>query len=143
MKARAQGLIERRLRNRHDELRNRFAAIERDMRREADPLCPDWAEQSARRANDEVLASMRLKSVAELREVQAALRRVHDGTYGICRVCGEPIADGRLYSLPQTDCCGDCAAGDMPRRGTRPGAGPRARCAADNEPMQLGSRKRK
>jgi RNA polymerase-binding transcription factor DksA len=110
MKGRIHDLIEKRLLNRRDELRYRLATVERDMRHEADPLSPDWAEQSAQLANEGVLASMRLSSEAELREVESALRRLADGTYGICRRCGELIAPGRLYSLPHTDCCSGCAA---------------------------------
>jgi RNA polymerase-binding transcription factor DksA len=102
-------LIEQRLRNRRNELRGRLAAVERDMRRETDPLSGDWAERSTQRANDEVLSCIRLTAEAELREIESALRRLEDGTYGICRKCGEPIAHGRLYSVPHTDCCSECA----------------------------------
>ena len=111
MRQRIYNLVEQRLRNRHHELRGRLAAVERDMRRETDPLSADWAEQSTQRANDEVLSCIRLTAEAELREIESALRRLEEGTYGICRKCGEPIAFGRLYSVPHTDCCSDCAPG--------------------------------
>ncbi|MGT2426314.1 TraR/DksA family transcriptional regulator [Amnibacterium kyonggiense] len=40
-----------------------------------------------------------------LAEVDAALRRVADGTYGFCAVCGDPIAAARLEARPTTDRC--------------------------------------
>ncbi|HUJ53195.1 MAG TPA: hypothetical protein VLX08_06550, partial [Steroidobacteraceae bacterium] len=94
MKQRIYILIEQRLRARREELRGRLAAVERDMRRESDPLSADWAEQSTQRANDEVLSCIRLNTEAELRDIESALRRLEDGTYGMCRKCGEPIASG-------------------------------------------------
>lgn len=126
MKQRVYVLIER-LRNRRDELLGRVAAVERDMRREGDPLSPDWAEQSTQRANDEVLSCICLTADAELREIESALRRLEDGTYGICRKCGEPIAFGRLYSVPHTDCCSDRAPAARALSGISRG-GKTARC---------------
>ncbi|MGN6446119.1 TraR/DksA family transcriptional regulator [Amnibacterium sp.] len=40
-----------------------------------------------------------------LAEVDAALARVDDGTYGVCAVCGDPIAPARLAARPTTDRC--------------------------------------
>ncbi len=36
----------------------------------------------------------------ELREIEDALRRLDDGTYGVCEACGRPIPDERLEALP-------------------------------------------
>ncbi len=38
-------------------------------------------------------------------EVDAALVRLSDGTYGVCAVCGRPIASARLEARPTTDRC--------------------------------------
>ena len=40
-----------------------------------------------------------------LHEIDAALARVADGTYGRCAVCGAPIAPARLEARPATDRC--------------------------------------
>lgn len=42
-----------------------------------------------------------------LAEIDAALRRIENGTYGICEVCGKPIAADRLSALPWTRLCID------------------------------------
>ena len=43
-----------------------------------------------------------------LDEVERALARLDDGTYGRCEGCGEPIDDGRLAELPIVRTCGSC-----------------------------------
>jgi YteA family regulatory protein len=42
---------------------------------------------------------------AELADVEHALRRLDDGTYGTCEVCGKPIPEERLEALPATRLC--------------------------------------
>ena len=42
-----------------------------------------------------------------LAEIDAALSRIEDGTYGICEVCGKPIGADRLSALPWTRLCID------------------------------------
>jgi RNA polymerase-binding transcription factor DksA len=42
---------------------------------------------------------------AELADVDRALRRLDDGTYGSCEACGEPIGDARLEALPAARFC--------------------------------------
>ena len=44
---------------------------------------------------------------AELGDVEHALHRLDDGTYGTCEACGKPIADGRLEALPAARFCLD------------------------------------
>ena len=41
-----------------------------------------------------------------LDEVDAALDRLADGSYGVCVTCGERIADERLAESPTTRTCG-------------------------------------
>ena len=42
------------------------------------------------------------------REVQDALRRIQDGTYGVCLECGEPISLKRLQAVPWAKFCVRC-----------------------------------
>jgi RNA polymerase-binding protein DksA len=44
-----------------------------------------------------------------LAEIDAAVARVEDGTYGRCEACGEPIADERLEARPVARTCVRCA----------------------------------
>lgn len=42
---------------------------------------------------------------AELADVERALERLDQGTYGTCDACGERIADERLAAVPATRFC--------------------------------------
>ena len=44
-----------------------------------------------------------------LRDLDAALQRIQDGTYGVCEAAGERIPRGRLRALPWTRYCIECA----------------------------------
>ena len=46
----------------------------------------------------------------ELRDIDLALERVRDGTYGLCAHCGKPIAPERLAARPSAAMCIDCAS---------------------------------
>jgi RNA polymerase-binding transcription factor DksA len=41
----------------------------------------------------------------ELRDIDDALRRLADGTYGICEECGKPIDEARLEAVPWARYC--------------------------------------
>jgi RNA polymerase-binding transcription factor DksA len=40
-----------------------------------------------------------------LHQVQDALRRIEEGTYGACAVCGRPIGEERLDVIPESALC--------------------------------------
>lgn len=42
-----------------------------------------------------------------LAEIQAALERIEEGTYGLCVTCGKPIAPERLEAVPYAARCID------------------------------------
>ena len=43
-----------------------------------------------------------------LEEIEAALKRIEEGTYGICTNCGKQIVVERLEALPWATLCIDC-----------------------------------
>jgi DnaK suppressor protein len=45
-----------------------------------------------------------------IRKIQAALKRMDDGIYGICEECGEEISIPRLKARPVTRLCINCKA---------------------------------
>jgi DnaK suppressor protein len=45
------------------------------------------------------------RAATDLDEVDAALGRLAEGTYGTCAVCGEPIPDEELATLPTARAC--------------------------------------
>jgi DnaK suppressor protein len=52
--------------------------------------------------------ALRERAENQLAQVQAALGRINDGTFGTCRRCGKPIAIERLEALPWAALCIDC-----------------------------------
>lgn len=42
-----------------------------------------------------------------LQEIEDALLRIDDGSYGTCRACGKPIAEDRLEAVPWASLCLD------------------------------------
>lgn len=45
-----------------------------------------------------------------LAQVEYALSKLDDGTYGRCDSCGQPIAPARLEALPYANLCVNCKA---------------------------------
>ena len=68
----------------------------------------DLADQAS--GNNEVHIQLKLKQTDAkiLQAIEEALRRIEGGTYGICKDCGEPIAEARLKAIPWTRSCIAC-----------------------------------
>jgi RNA polymerase-binding transcription factor DksA len=45
-----------------------------------------------------------------LQDIDAALGKMEQGTYGLCESCGRPIADARLEAMPAARLCIACAS---------------------------------
>jgi RNA polymerase-binding protein DksA len=43
-----------------------------------------------------------------LREIEEALRRIDEGTFGVCEACAKPIKKARLKAVPQAKFCIEC-----------------------------------
>ena len=52
--------------------------------------------------------SLARSELKELRDVEAALARVADGTFGTCSDCGQAIEAGRLEHNPAAQRCTEC-----------------------------------
>jgi DnaK suppressor protein len=58
----------------------------------------------------------------QLRDARAALRRIHEGTFGVCEECEEEIHRKRLSAIPWAGLCIqcqealDCRKGDGPHQ---------------------------
>ena len=68
----------------------------------------DMADQAT--GNNEVHIQLKLKQTDAkiLQAIEDALQRIEQGTYGVCRDCGEPIAEVRLNAIPWTRACVTC-----------------------------------
>ena len=68
-----------------------------------DELASLISESQRRRALEKCLRD-------QLAEIEHALRKKDQGTYGVCDFCGQPIDPVRLEALPQANLCLNCKA---------------------------------
>ena len=58
------------------------------------------------RANNSDAGTATLGTITErLQKIESALRRMDDGSYGNCDICGKPIEKARVKALPYVDLC--------------------------------------
>jgi len=75
-----------------------------------DELAVDAADAMATADQNrfEVTRVLTLAAEAALSEIDAALQRLEEGSYGICERCAEPIRWERLEVLPMSRLCTPC-----------------------------------
>ncbi|HZI39017.1 MAG TPA: TraR/DksA C4-type zinc finger protein [Acidimicrobiia bacterium] len=67
----------------------------------------DSGQVTAERGEVEALAN---SLVETLTEIEDALKKFDEGTYGFCENCGEPIPEVRLEAKPAARLCINCAS---------------------------------
>jgi DnaK suppressor protein len=99
--------IAKSLKTRLSELTGRVAEIESELRK---PLSADSEERATDLENQDALVSIKNSEIQEIRQVQGALKRIAEGTYGVCVQCGADIDPKRLKALPIAARCISCVA---------------------------------
>lgn len=66
----------------------------------------DLAQATAERSEIYALID---QARVRLGQVEAALDKIDEGTYGVCEDCGGPIGEARLEARPLSVRCVDCA----------------------------------
>ena len=74
------------------------------------PEVADRKDDASRGQHSELATWQEEHERDEMKQVQAALRRLDAGTYGDCADCGEPIALARLLAQPAAERCAACQA---------------------------------
>ena len=97
-------------------LLNRRRAIRRLLeqgqaaeQRPRDEAVPDWLDRAATEESADILHRLSESERRELAEIDAALERIADGTYGSCEECGGPIGRQRLRAIPEARRCIACS----------------------------------
>jgi DnaK suppressor protein len=76
----------------------------------------DWVDVATDREVAEVLHVLSEKEERELEEIDAALARVADGSYGVCQRCSRAIGRQRLLAIPEARHCLECSGiRELPR----------------------------
>jgi DnaK suppressor protein len=87
-----------------------------DARTAADPDSADAGSGDVERDRVTALLAGAREGLAQVR---AAIRRVENGTWGVCSSCGRAISAERLAALPASTTCVDCARPSLRRGVTR------------------------
>lgn len=75
-----------------------------DLHVSSDDL-PDEADLASNLINQQVTFNLRSRELAKLRQIEMALMRVEEGTFGHCEECDEEIEAKRLSNQPWTTLC--------------------------------------
>ncbi len=87
------------------ELLSDIARLKGEAHDSGDPEVRDETDDAvAQEGSAGALEEVTLESQT-LEQVEDALKRVADGTYGKCTVCGRPISPARLEAIPWTPYC--------------------------------------
>jgi DnaK suppressor protein len=100
------------LSERRERLVQLFGVGEREERALNERRSPDWAEQAAEERTARLLQRLTERERAELAEIDAALARIRQGTYGSCLRCGGAIGRLRLRAVPEARFCLGCGDQD-------------------------------
>ncbi len=95
------------LKARLSELTGRLAEVDSELRK---PLSADSEERATDLENQEALEAIENSEMHEIYQIREALKRISEGTYGICAQCGADIDPKRLKALPTATRCISCAA---------------------------------
>ena len=104
--------LERRLTSRRQTLR---AEVQRELANSDDPRIAGFMNELAATEDwvlADILADLDIatvtRDISELTDVDAALARIEDGSYGTCVDCGEAIGWPRLNAQPTAQRCITC-----------------------------------
>jgi len=91
-----------------------------DLARDREPGDVQFDEESGQgdgmnveRERDLALSA---QALAAVEEIDRALEKLEDGTYGVCEKCGQAIPKERLKAIPWAALCVSCKSGGLSRR---------------------------
>ena len=68
----------------------------------------DMIDQANADAEAELQISLHRTDGRLARAIEEALARIRQSTYGVCKVCNQPISKARLEAVPWTHLCREC-----------------------------------
>lgn len=89
------------------ELRVRLGRVEDELQ---SSHSRGFADQAIEREQDEVLEGEETVFDQELAQIEAAIARIDNDSYGQCGKCGEDITPARLAVQPEAPLCINCAS---------------------------------
>jgi len=77
------------------------------------------ADQGTDAMEREMAFMLASKSGRLLYHIDEALRRIQDGTYGLCLLCKKPISNARLEAVSHARLCIDCKSAEEEKKNGR------------------------
>jgi RNA polymerase-binding protein DksA len=88
---------------------------EHQVAEDGDDLVPErggignhMADDANETAEQETMLTLQQSAQREIDQINIALARITQGTYGACANCGKPISPARLEARPSSIYCIDC-----------------------------------
>ena len=81
--------------------------LEQDMALDTDDL-PDEMDLASSEYIQSFEFRLRGREKSLLSKLDLALKKIDDGTFGVCEICEEPIGKKRLEARPETTLCIKC-----------------------------------
>lgn len=88
-----------------EEYETRIDKIEDHIQNPQDDLNEHWEDQAISYRQNDMRQNLMGEARQNLIDVENALSRIENGTYGECEVCGEQIEEQRLEALPYATLC--------------------------------------
>ncbi|OGR48948.1 MAG: hypothetical protein A2X34_06745 [Elusimicrobia bacterium GWC2_51_8] len=76
----------------------------------------DAIDQASQSLEKEILFELSDSEMTDLGDIEAALRKIENGTYGVCEHCKQPIEKKRVKALPSARYCLVCQTGSEKQR---------------------------
>uniref|UniRef100_A0A7C4NT44 RNA polymerase-binding protein DksA n=1 Tax=Thermodesulfobacterium geofontis TaxID=1295609 RepID=A0A7C4NT44_9BACT len=92
---------------RREEILKEVMETKKELTEIGEPL-PDALDQATRESNLAFELRLRDREQKLLKKIEKALRKIEEGTYGICEACGTEIDEKRLIARPEATLCIDC-----------------------------------
>src|SRR5437588_3256264 len=93
---------------RRDHLRKKLSEELANLRDMSADSTGDSADAAFDAGSDEMSSQLAEFDARELTQIERALVRLKQGTYGLCEACQKKIPVGRLNALPYTTLCIEC-----------------------------------
>jgi RNA polymerase-binding transcription factor DksA len=93
----------------------RASAQPTEVRREGSPF-GKREEEATESFELEKRLALEKQIKEKLNEIEHALDKFAQGTYGLCDICGQPIDPARLEALPEANLCLSCKARNVRNR---------------------------
>jgi DnaK suppressor protein len=95
---------------RRNAIRRLYAKNAGDRQDMGEVVESDWPDRASDKETATMLDRLSEDEHRELIEIDAALRRISEGSFGKCESCGGAIGRLRLRALPETRLCITCSA---------------------------------